>query len=143
ARQHASSATAENITELIEEFKREFEDGSIENALKMLKKDRFQLSCAISDQEVIGVIRSQTDKTLVYACTLSNEGKFSCCTQNLRPCGGLRGQLCKHILLLIIGLVSNERLDSTTALRWALLSLFEEPKLDKTKMSQCFVDYAK
>ena len=32
------------------------------------------------------------------------DGTYACCTQNLNPCGGLRGKLCKHLLVLIIGM---------------------------------------
>ena len=52
----------------------------------------------------MGVVKSQSSKDLVYSCRLAADGAFGCCTQNLRPCGGLRGALCKHLLVLIVGL---------------------------------------
>src|SRR4051794_2676323 len=65
-------------------------------ATKMLQADRFQLFSEVSATQLTGVVKSQTDPDLVYACRLSSTGQFCCCTQNLFACGGLRGALCKH-----------------------------------------------
>ena len=111
------------------------------NAFKMLKSDRFQLYSDVGEQEVVGVVRSQSDRELVYSCRLTNEGAFSCCTQNLKACGGLRGKLCKHILVMVIGLTKAGRLAAEVADRWIEHSRRQRPILDKDRMSETFVRY--
>lgn len=109
----------------------------VKSAKKMLKGSGFQLFHDTSDSnKVLGVIKSQTDEKLVYACKLQADGGFSCCTQNLRPCGGLRGALCKHQLVLLIGLVKEGLLDAATMDEWVKKSLDQSPTLDKEEMSE-------
>ncbi|MCB9686169.1 MAG: hypothetical protein H6735_14100 [Alphaproteobacteria bacterium] len=64
-------------------------------------------------------MKSQNDPSLVYSCRITYEGDYSCCTQNLNVCGGLRGSVCKHILVLTIGLVQGKALSSAAALALA------------------------
>jgi len=49
---------------------------------------------------------------------LTEGGTYACCTPDVEPCMGLRGEPCKHILVLLIGLVRAGELDPTTADRW-------------------------
>jgi len=113
----------------------------LDKAKKMLRADRFQLFSEVTDEQVDGVVKSQTDADLFYACRLSANGGFSCCTQNLNVCGGLRGALCKHLLVLIIGLTQGGKLDATQAKEWAKASRKQKPVLDKDAMSACFIRY--
>ena len=47
---------------------------------------------------VQGVVSSGSDIRRVYVSFIEREtGNFYCCTNNNRPCGGLRGGGCKHI----------------------------------------------
>ena len=107
----------------------------------ILHTDAAQLFCEVSDSAVSGIVKSQTDSELVYSCCLSSDGTFGCCTQNLNACGGLRGAVCKHILVLVIGLTKAEQLAATTAAQWVLSSKVEKPKLDKNRMSEVFLKY--
>src|SRR4051812_27886429 len=84
----------------------------------MLGAERFQLFSSVTDDHVLGVVKSQTDADLVYACRLTSAGDFFCCTQNLNHCGGLRGALCKHLLLLAVGLTQSGQLDPGLAHAW-------------------------
>lgn len=108
---------------------------------KMLRADRFQLFSQVTDDHVTGVVKSQTDSSLLYACRLGANGQFFCCTQNLNHCGGLRGALCKHILVLAIGLAQSGELDPTTANVWAKASRNKKPELDKDDATATFVRY--
>jgi hypothetical protein len=72
---------------------------------------------------------------------LGADGAFACCTQNLRPCGGLHGKLCKHLLVLLVGLAKAGQLDPTTAEHWAQASRKQRPVLDKDAMSETFLRY--
>jgi len=113
----------------------------LDKALKMLKSDRFQLFADVKNDQVVGIVKSQTDKDLVYSCRLTSSGDFSCCTQNLKPCGGLQGSLCKHLLVLIVGLAKAEKLDAATVHTWVNASAAKKPALDKDAMSETFLRY--
>jgi len=107
----------------------------------MLRAERFQLFCAVTDEHITGVVKSQTDRKLVYACRLARDGGFFCCTQNLMHCGGLRGALCKHILVLVIGTAQSGALDAQRANAWAAASRASKPVLDKEAATATFVRY--
>ena len=98
----------------------------LQKAGSMLKAERFQLFSEVKDDVLLGVVRSQSDTNLVYSCRLAADGAFGCCTQNLRPCGGLRGALCKHLLVLIVGLARAGQLASATVDHWIDLSRSRE-----------------
>ncbi|WP_037604179.1 hypothetical protein [Streptacidiphilus rugosus] len=49
-----------------------------------------------------GVVSSGSDISRVYVSSVAAAGfGFSCNTNNNRPCGGLRGGFCNHILALV------------------------------------------
>ena len=108
---------------------------------KMLRAERFQLFSSVTDDAVLGVVKSQTDADLVYACQLTKSGDFFCCTQNLNHCGGLRGALCKHLLVLAVGLTQSGQLDPSLAHAWATASRKKKPALDKDTATATFVRY--
>jgi uncharacterized protein YjbI with pentapeptide repeats len=113
----------------------------LSKALNMLKADRFQLFAEVKEADLVGVVKSQTDKELVYSCRLAADGSFACGTQNLRPCGGLQGALCKHLLVLIVGLVKAGKLDAAAAQQWVGSSRARKPALDKERMTATFLRY--
>jgi hypothetical protein len=113
----------------------------LDKAVSMLKADRFRLFAEVKGDSVTGVVKSQTDAELVYSCRLAADGSFACCTQNLNICGGLRGALCKHLLVLIIGLSKAGELDPTTVDGWIATSRLQKPVLQKDVMSETFLRY--
>ena len=113
----------------------------LKKALRMLKADRFQLFAEVKENSLVGVVKSQTDRDLVYSCRLTAEGAFGCGTQNLKPCGGLQGSLCKHLLVLLIGLAKAGALNPTKAAVWIAASHHQKPSLDKDTMSETFLRY--
>jgi uncharacterized protein YjbI with pentapeptide repeats len=115
--------------------------GRLANALKMLKADRFQLFSDVNEDHLLGVVKSQTDPSLVYSCRLAASGAFACCTQKLNPCGGLAGKLCKHLLVLVVGLAKAGRLDLAAVEQWARLSRQQGPALDRDTMAEALIRY--
>ena len=113
----------------------------IKKAMKMLRAERFQLFNDVTDAHLNGVVKSQTDADLVYACRIESDGKYACCTQNLNICGGLRGSICKHLLVLIIGLVQAGKLDPQTIDEWVAKSLDVKAELNKETMGEIFIRY--
>lgn len=113
----------------------------LQKVTAMLKAERFQLFADVKADSVMGVVKSQTSGDLVYSCRLASDGTYGCCTQNLRPCGGLRGSLCKHLLVLVVGLAKAGQLDSATAEGWVDASKAKKPELDQDVMSEAFLRY--
>jgi uncharacterized protein YjbI with pentapeptide repeats len=113
----------------------------LKKAIKMLQAERFQLFAEVKPDSMLGVVKSQNDPELVYSCHLTSEGKFCCGTQNLNSCGGLRGALCKHLLVLLLGLTQAGELDATVADTWARASKLQTPKMDKDILSETFLRY--
>jgi hypothetical protein len=117
------------------------EGGRLANALTMLKAERFHLFSQVQGDALVGVVRSQSSPTRVYSCRLAEDGNFSCCTQKLRPCGGLRGSICKHLLVLIVGLARAGEVPLGTVDHWILASHQCSPVLDRDVMSDTFLRY--
>lgn len=140
-RKSAYSVTAKTVQALTKLLKENYEETRIAQSLRMLKKDVFQLYSDSTEESLSGIVKSQSDQKLVYACRLTSEGHFSCCTQNLRPCGGLKGELCKHIIVLILGIANAKLMNCTKLARWVLSSKYEDPSLNKEIMSQLFLKY--
>jgi uncharacterized protein YjbI with pentapeptide repeats len=117
------------------------EAGRMKKATSMLKAERFSLFADVSDASLVGVVKSQTNPDLVYSCRLAADGRFGCGTQNLKPCGGLQGALCKHLLVLVVGLARAGKIDPATAYAWADASAAHQPALDKDALSETFLKY--
>jgi len=113
----------------------------VKKALSMLKKDSFQLYVDVGENGLTGVVKSQNDPDLVYSCQLNSSGNFCCCTQNLNPCGGLRGAICKHILVLVIGIANAKEMDADSLDSWVQRSLLHQPQLDKDAMGEVLIKY--
>lgn len=92
--------------------------GKLAKALTMLRGERFQLYADVQPEVACGVVRSQSSGSRVYACRLAADGRYSCCTQNLITCVVSRGSPCKHLLVLVLGLVKAGHLPEATALDW-------------------------
>jgi uncharacterized protein YjbI with pentapeptide repeats len=137
----AAVAGALEVEGLLKRLQQSTPSGRLANALAMLKADRFRLFSQVDSAVLAGVVKSQTDASLVYSCRLGHDGSFSCCTQNLRPCGGLQGALCKHLLVLIVGLARSGQLDPATVDAWAQASRTQKPALDKEAASAVFLRY--
>ena len=116
-------------------------DGRMQRATEMLRADRVQLFSEVTDYRVTGVVKSQTDDSLFYACSIDKAGAFMCCTQNLNVCGGLRGKPCKHLLVLLVGLVKGDQLDPAQCLDWVRKTRGRKAALNKDAMSATFIKY--
>jgi uncharacterized protein YjbI with pentapeptide repeats len=113
----------------------------IRKAVAMLRAEKFQLFAQADDDRVIGVVRAQSSAERIYACRLTSAGQFECGTQNLRPCAGLHGAVCKHLLVLILGLTKSGQMDSSRALQWLQQAQRQRPTSDKEAMTTTFLKY--
>ncbi|QEG32165.1 Secreted effector protein pipB2 [Gemmata obscuriglobus] len=125
----------------LKELPRKVDPSRIEKAADMLKAERFQLFADVTDTHLVGVVKSQSYSDLVYSCRLASDGTFCCGTQNLNVCGGLKGALCKHLLVLVVGLAKSGKLDPAAADNWVTASKAHKPTLNKDALSETFLKY--
>jgi uncharacterized protein YjbI with pentapeptide repeats len=130
-----------DLPALLDHLGKKVEPGRLDKARAMLRAERFQLFADVKEDVLVGVVKSQSSGELVYSCRLGSDGRFGCCTQTLRPCGGLRGAVCKHLLVLIVGLAKAGKLDPATVAGWVDASKAHRPDLDPDAMSDTFLRY--
>jgi hypothetical protein len=133
--------TVSDVATFLKALELRVERPKLDKAAKMLKASRFQLFSDVTGEDVAGVVKSQTDPDLVYACRVAHDGQYSCCTQNLSACGGLHGSVCKHLLVLVVGLVQAGTLDPATIDAWLAKTHGVKPALDKDAMGTIFIRY--
>jgi hypothetical protein len=131
-----------NLSDFVEQLRKQTDSARVQKATSMLQSDRFQLFDEVTDEHVTGVVKSQTDYSLFYACKIDKHGNFMCCTQNLNRCGGLGGNKpCKHMLVLMIGLVQGGKINANQLSEWTKATKGKKPAIDKDAMSATFVKY--
>ncbi|NMC05390.1 MAG: hypothetical protein GYA24_09270 [Candidatus Lokiarchaeota archaeon] len=116
----------------------------MEKAIAMFKKERNLLYIDLepSARALRAVIKSQSHPDdLEYAVYIDHAGHFFCTTQNLRPCGGLRGQICKHVLLALVAAAKSGDGDARELSRWVSSTSATKPVLDKNEATQIFMKY--
>lgn len=118
----APSQTRTDWDDFLDKVRGVTDGAKLVKALAMLRADKFQLYADVQAEHVCGIVRSQSSEKRVYACRLARDGKYSCCTQNLIQCVVSRGAPCKHLLVLVVGLVKAGALDAAIALDWLRLS---------------------
>ena len=136
-----TTAPAINYTTFMDRLRGLVDPGRLGNAITMLRAERFQLFSQVEDDSLTGVVRSQSSASRVYSCRLAGNGDFACCTQNLRPCGGLRGAVCKHLLVLLVGLARSGAVRPEVVEQWVRTSRTRRPILDKDVMTATFLRY--
>jgi len=137
----AKTVAADPLASFCEGLRANTDPDRFKKALAMLKADRFRLYAQVADDFLAGVVKSQTDADLVYSCRLNGDGSYACCTQNLNICGGLRGSLCKHLLVLIVGLSQAGQADPARLDGWIKASRSRKSVLDKDRMSETLLRY--
>jgi hypothetical protein len=125
----------------VKHLRQDVDTGRLGRALDMLKGERFWLYSQVDEGSLCGVVKSQTEEGLVYSCRLASDGSFACCSQDLELCLGLRTALCKHILVLVVGLARGRKIDPCAVERWVKASKSRRPKLDREAMSETFLRY--
>lgn len=131
-----------SFDDFMDRLRGEVSSASLDKALKMLQAERFQLFSEAKADGFVGVVKSQSSADLVYACRLAADGTFACCTQNLNRCGGLNaGSLCKHLLVLVVGLTKSAAVDPVSVDAWVKASCKKGYQLDKEQMTATFLRY--
>jgi hypothetical protein len=114
--------------------------GKLQRALQMFQKSKNILFIRPDADGIVGIIKSQTKEDLDYSISINSKTYF-CGTQNIHICGGLRGQICKHILLALIASVKSGVMDQKKALDLIKTVSGMPPLYDKSKARQIFQEY--
>lgn len=130
-----------NFATFISELHGTVDQGKLGRALKMLKSESFKLYVHHNSEQVVGVVRSQTASSKVYASWLTLEGKYGCATADLSECMGLQGSVCKHLLVLICGLTRAGEMDAGQAFSWLKLSRGKGPRDNGDLVATTFIEY--
>lgn len=116
----------------------------IQKAIRMFRKEKNLLYIDKTEDFLKAVIKSQTHpEKLEYACSIKPDGTFFCGTQNLYTCGGLRGSICKHIILALIGTIKQGLAQRSELINWVQNSLIHRPtfKDHKAEAAAIFLKY--
>jgi hypothetical protein len=115
--------------------------GKLGRALAMLKGESFKLYVHLNEERLVGVVRSQTGAGTVYASWLTSAGRYGCSTPDLSDCMGLQGSPCKHLLVLLVGLVRTGPMDVVTAYNWIHATQTQRPRSDTELAAETFLQY--
>lgn len=113
----------------------------LRTVFSMLRRKSFDLFHEVDENGLRGIVRSHRDRSPVYSCYLTPSGKYGCLATSSRPCGGLYGAPCKHLLVLIISLVKTGRADGRLAADWLEATRKKKPVHDKDRMCDVFLKY--
>jgi hypothetical protein len=130
-----------DMAELIVRLRAVVDHRRIDRAIKMLKEEAFELYADVTDTMLTGIVKSQTGDGTYYAPWLEKTGRYGCCSDDVFSCMGLQGQICKHILVLLIGLMANGKLNALTALSWATEGSKNKPSDDEDPAAQMLLKY--
>ncbi|MBN1801743.1 MAG: hypothetical protein JW891_09575 [Candidatus Lokiarchaeota archaeon] len=141
----AKKPVDKEIKDFVDKLNRTIKDSSvpprISKAISMFKKQRNLLYLDKNGAELKAVIKSQTNNDLDYAISIKSDGNFFCGTQNLRPCGGLRGKICKHIILGLIAAIKSGEADINSMIEWVQKTSSNKPSLLRDEAMEIFVKY--
>lgn len=117
------------------------DEKKLQKALKMLQKESMELYSNVTDSHVSGVVRSQTNAESIYAPWIDVKGTYGCTTSDLSDCMGLQGKICKHLLVLIMGLVQAGNLDPKRTLEWLSSAGSRRPAKEGEYAVEAFLQY--
>lgn len=89
----------------------------VDRAIKMLQEESFELYSNTSDEKIGGVVKSQTGYGF-YAPWINHKGQYNCFDEDLESCMGMGDSICKHSLLLLLGLAKKGELELQQVFRW-------------------------
>jgi hypothetical protein len=114
----------------------------VDKAIKMFRKQKNLLYLDKNPEQIKAVIKSQTNPDqLDYAVCISKNGNFFCGTQNLRPCGGLRGKICKHIILALIAAIKSGEANIEEMISWVNKTSSSVPRLNRSAATEIFIRF--
>ena len=116
------------------------DEAKLGRAMTMLRTDRHQLFGSVDEGRLVGVVKSQSSDS-VYASHVRANGEYGCAMPDLSECMGLQGKPCKHMLVLVVGLVRAGELAAERALALMRATRSKRPKADREQSAETFIRY--
>jgi uncharacterized protein YjbI with pentapeptide repeats len=113
-----TQAVATDVNGLVARMNSVIDPKRMARTMDMLKAGKNEIFAEVERDHVRGIVRSQREADLVYSCVLTRDGSYICSTPKLELCMGLRGEPCKHILVLVLGLARSGRLNPEAVDPW-------------------------
>ena len=117
------------------------DERKVQRALKMLQKESFQLYSKANADRVVGIVRSQSGAGTFYAPWLESDGRYGCSDPDLAECMGLQGSMCKHLVVLLLGLVQAGELDASETFQLLKKASGKRPKQKGDLAAEAFLDF--
>lgn len=140
ARTQRPAGKSSGIGELIATMHGLVNEKKLQKAIKMLKTESMKLYSDADDDRLVGIVRSQTGVG-VYTTKIAADGTYCCADEDLGPCWGLQGAICKHILVLTIGLVQGGALSASNAEQFIRAGASKRPKHDEDALADTVLRY--
>lgn len=112
-----------------------------DRAIQMLKEESYKLYADVQPDSVAGIVKSQSSANRYYASWIQSDGKYGCYDHELSRCFGLQGAICKHILVLLIGLTRNGDLAPEQALQWVTTGRHKSPSKSEDQSALMLLRY--
>jgi hypothetical protein len=113
----------------------------VERAIQMLKKEALQLYAQPTEESLGGIVRSQRQADAFYACWIQKDGQYSCYDGDLEQCMGLSNDLCKHLVVLLVGLAAQRGFAARTAYEWASAAAKRLPVDEESRSAELILRY--
>nr|MDO8119379.1 hypothetical protein [Candidatus Sigynarchaeota archaeon] len=114
----------------------------IARAFKMIANEKNVMVVHREWEKIMGVVRSQRTPTKVqYATQLDSDGNYWCYSNDIEPCKGMDGTICKHILLTLIGVVKEDLIPMEEIRGWLKKAVFKKPGDDVERARWIFDNY--
>ena len=122
----ARSGPTDTVTALLVEMNTRLEPKRVRRAVDMLKGQSFRLYADPTSERLVGVVRGH-HSTNTYSNAIYPDGRYSCCSQDLDPCMGMQGTVCKHLMVLMLGLGRAGQIDIGAAIGWVQAAAARRP----------------
>ena len=113
----------------------------VDRAIQMLKTASYNIYADVSDKKVAGIVNSQSGGGYYYAPWIKKNGQYSCCDEDLDACMGLQGSICKHTLVLLLGLAKKGEIELQQAFDWAAAAMNKSPVENEDESATMILRY--
>lgn len=125
-----------NFQSLVVKLQATIDPNRVQKALQMLKTEGYSLFSEHDAKLISGIVSSQTGTSSGYSCMIKHDGSYSCCCDDQYICWGMQGNaICKHILVLLLGLVQTSELDAVTVFKWIQSTIANKPTENDESMN--------
>lgn len=113
----------------------------VDRAISMLKKEAFELYTDVTADQVAGIVKSQTHSQGYYAPWITQQGQYACYDARMGVCMGQQGGVCKHVLVLLLGLARKGDIGLQQALDWLIQAKSKKPSSDENASATMLLRY--